>query len=400
MASTYSTSLRLELIGTGEQSGTWGSTTNTNLGTLLEQAVGGYEQITLTDGTNTLTTANGATDQARNMVLKLVGTLSAARNVQCPNSIEKLYVVENATTGGFAITFKTVSGTGVTVPNGATAIVYADGTNVVAATNISSAGAALIDDASASAQRTTLGLGTIATQNSNSVTITGGSITGITDLAVADGGTGASNATSARTNLSAAGSGDVTASGLTQTTARLLGRTTASTGAIEELTAGRGLSLASGSLTTVAGSVLQVVTASTTTSTSISSNTYADTSLTATITPSATTSKILVLVDQVYLQVNGAASNSMSAGVRVMRDATAIATPISSTSPYELFLKVGASNIELVIYNRLAMTVLDSPSSTSALTYKTQAATSQNITFQPGNTPNGTSRIVLMEIAG
>lgn len=134
MTSTYSTSLRLELIGTGDQQGTWGVTTNTNLGTLLEQAIGGYEAITISDANYTLTTANGASDQARNMVLKISGTLTANRNVSCPNGIEKLYLVENATTGGYSIVFKTVSGTGVTIPNGAKALVYVDGTNAVSST--------------------------------------------------------------------------------------------------------------------------------------------------------------------------------------------------------------------------------------------------------------------------
>ena len=129
MASTYSANLRLELIGTGEQQGTWGSTTNSNLGTLLEQAIGGYESITVSNvGDTTLTTANGATDQARNMTLNLVGTISAARNVICP-AAEKIYIVKNATTGGFAVTFKVTGQTGVSIPNGSTAVFYVDGTD-------------------------------------------------------------------------------------------------------------------------------------------------------------------------------------------------------------------------------------------------------------------------------
>lgn len=315
MASTYSPNLRLELIGTGDQQGTWGATTNTNLGTLLEEAIGGYVSVTVTDGADTtLTTNNGTADQSRNMIINLAGALTAARNVICP-AIEKLYVVKNATTGGYAVTFKVSGQTGVSIPNGATYVLYVNGTDAVAVTGtmanqlasavaitggtisgitdlavadggtgastaanartnlglgtvstqnanavaitggsiianasslsildsdasnimtlavgsnltanttltlttgassnrtldisaanvtISTAGAALIDDADASAQRTTLGLGTVATQNANNVTITGGSVTGITDLAIADGGTGASDASAARTNL-------------------------------------------------------------------------------------------------------------------------------------------------------------------------------------------------------
>lgn len=129
MASTYSPNLRLELIGTGEQQGTWGDTTNTNLGTLLEEAIGGYRSVTVSDvGDTTLTTNDGAADQSRNMVLNLTGTITAARNVICP-AIEKLYVVKNATTGGFAITFKVSGQTGVSVPNGETYFLYVDGTD-------------------------------------------------------------------------------------------------------------------------------------------------------------------------------------------------------------------------------------------------------------------------------
>lgn len=177
MASTYSTNLRLELIGTGEQQGTWGSTTNTNLGTLLEEAIGGYISVAVTDGADTiLTTSNGAADQSRNMVINLTGALTAVRTVLCP-AIEKLYVVKNATSGGHAVTFKVSGQTGVSIPNGETIFVYVNGTDVFAIN------------------------GTIASQNSNNVSITGGSITGITDIAIADGGTGSSTAPGARTNL-------------------------------------------------------------------------------------------------------------------------------------------------------------------------------------------------------
>ena len=128
--STYSSNLRLELIGTGEQQGTWGITTNTNLGTLLEQAITGYVSVTVTDGSDTtLSVANGASDQSRNMTLNLSGSLSAARTVICP-ATPKIYVVKNATTGGYAVTLKVTGQTGVSIPNGSTVVVYVDGTDV------------------------------------------------------------------------------------------------------------------------------------------------------------------------------------------------------------------------------------------------------------------------------
>ena len=158
MASTYSPNLRLELIGTGEQQGTWGATTNTNLGTLLEEAIGGYAAITVSDaGDTTLTTANGATDQSRNMTLNLTGTITAARNVICP-AIEKVYIVKNATTGGFAVTFKVSGQTGVSIPNGQTVLIFVDGTDARQATGAVANGGTGATTASGAA--TNLGLGT------------------------------------------------------------------------------------------------------------------------------------------------------------------------------------------------------------------------------------------------
>lgn len=130
MASTYSSRLRIELIGTGDQSGTWGDTTNTNLGTLIDEAVAGVAAVTMTDANYTLTVSNGATDQSRKAVTVLSGTLSTTRNVVCPTS-QKVYIVKNATSGGQSIVFKTSAGSGVTIANGDTVTVYCDGTNVV-----------------------------------------------------------------------------------------------------------------------------------------------------------------------------------------------------------------------------------------------------------------------------
>lgn len=162
MPSTYS-DLKIELIATGEQSGTWGTTTNTNLGTALEEAITGSADVSFSSGTVTLTLTNtNATQAARNLRLNLTGTSGGAQNLIVP-TIEKLYLINNGVAD--AITVKNSSGTGIAVPAGKSMFVYNDGTNVVdAITHLSSL---------------TLG----------------------TDLAIADGGTGASDAATARTNL-------------------------------------------------------------------------------------------------------------------------------------------------------------------------------------------------------
>jgi hypothetical protein len=138
MASTYSTDLRLELIGNGEQTGTWGTTTNNNLGTLVEQAIAGVASISIVGLTSyTLTALNGASDQARNAVLVLTGALTANCNVIAP-SVQKLYIVSNQTTGGYNVNIKTSGGTAVTVLNGTNQFVYCDATNFYTAVNVNS----------------------------------------------------------------------------------------------------------------------------------------------------------------------------------------------------------------------------------------------------------------------
>jgi hypothetical protein len=129
MASTYSPNLALELIGTGDQAGTWGNTTNTNLGTLIEQAISGYDVQTLTAGTTlTLTIPNGSTGVARNMYLEFTGNGST---VIVPSN-KKLYFVYNNCTSG-TITMKVAGQTGVAIPKGAKQLLVSDGTDVVPA---------------------------------------------------------------------------------------------------------------------------------------------------------------------------------------------------------------------------------------------------------------------------
>lgn len=136
MPSTYSPSLRLELMGAGDQAGNWGNTTNTNLGSLIEQAITGVGSISMSPSSaTTLGVGSGIVDEARNAVLVLgsASDLTANQNLIVP-TVKKFYAVRNATTGGFSVVVKTSAGSGVTLANGLTQLMYCDGTNVVAAT--------------------------------------------------------------------------------------------------------------------------------------------------------------------------------------------------------------------------------------------------------------------------
>lgn len=176
MASTYTTNSGIELITTGEQSGTWGTTTNTNL-SIIDRLVNGVGTITLSGTTHTLTTSDGTLSDGQYAVLVFSGSPSGTNTVTvAPNDAQHLYIVKNSS--GQSVVLTQGSGGDVTVANGDTKVVYCDGAG---------AGAAVVDITADFAM--------------SSVNITGGSITGITDLAVADGGTGASNQADARTNL-------------------------------------------------------------------------------------------------------------------------------------------------------------------------------------------------------
>jgi len=130
MASTYSSDLKLELMATGENAGTWGTKTNTNLN-LVQQSVAGYQSIDVASGDVTLAMTNATISNARNATLKFTGTLAANRTVTLPDSLEKVYnVIDGTNHAGYTLTFKTASGTGVLLCEGNNYVVYSDGTNL------------------------------------------------------------------------------------------------------------------------------------------------------------------------------------------------------------------------------------------------------------------------------
>ena len=169
MANTTSASLKLTVQATGENSGTWGQFTNTNL-LILEQAIGGYTGVALNATTGaTLTFSNGALSNGKDQVIRLTGTITSNVNVVIPDGVEKTYIVENATSGAFTVTFKTSSGTGATwsTTDKGYKIIYSDGTNIV--------------DVTADLGNITAGNITVGTIASGAITATGNIIPGADD---------------------------------------------------------------------------------------------------------------------------------------------------------------------------------------------------------------------------
>jgi hypothetical protein len=134
MPSTYSPSLRIELIGEGEQDGIWGQTTNNNLGELIEQAIAGITTVDVTAANVTLTSFNGTVDEARSAILVVTGSNAVAREVTIPNE-PKTYIVTNNTSQTVGI--KTSSGTAFSCATGTQTTLYCDGSNGVFGTSLS-----------------------------------------------------------------------------------------------------------------------------------------------------------------------------------------------------------------------------------------------------------------------
>ena len=177
MPSTYTNNTGIELIATGEQSGTWGTTTNTNF-QIIDRTLNGVGTIDLSSSgsAHTLTTTDGTLTDGMYKVLVLSGATTGCTITVSPNDQDKVFYVVNSS--GQTCTFSQGSGANVSISNGDTKIIYCDGAGAAAAVTDFTANLA-----------------------SSSVNITGGSVSGITDIAIADGGTGASTASQALSNL-------------------------------------------------------------------------------------------------------------------------------------------------------------------------------------------------------
>jgi hypothetical protein len=218
MASSYSTDLKLEIMVTGENAGTWGDITNTNL-VLLQQAIGGYQEVSIAGGAQTtaLVMSNGALSNARNAVIKLTGTITGNQVVTVPDGIEKTYIIANGTVGAFTVQFKTASGTGITfgTTDKSTKEFFADGTNIVDTGTVSETGIQTLTNKTL----TTPVIAQINDANGNEELIFTATASAVNEITLANAATG--------NNPTISATGGDTNVGITLTPKGALGRITA-----------------------------------------------------------------------------------------------------------------------------------------------------------------------------
>jgi len=260
MASTYSP-LKIELIGTGEQAGTWGTTTNTNLGTAIEEAIVGSADVTFSSADVTLTlTDTNAAQIARNLRLNLTGTSGGARNLILGSGcqIDKPYIINNGLAD--TVTVKNTTGTGIAVPAGKTMWVYNNGTNVVdAVTHLSSLTlGTVLPVASGGTGQSSYTDGQLLIGNTSGNTLAKATLTAGSGISITNGAgtisiaaTGGGTVTSVATGtgltggpITTTGTVSVATNGITDTLLRqsaglsLVGRSANTTGNVADITAG------------------------------------------------------------------------------------------------------------------------------------------------------------------
>ena len=362
MASTYSTSLRLELIGQGEQAGTWGLTTNTNFGTLVEQAITGVQTISMSNATYTLSNYNGATDEARNAVLVMTGTNFAPQNLIAP-SVEKVYIIKNTT--GNTVNIKTSSGNAIAISNSTVAQVYCDGTDFYSA-------APTINNLTGNFAAT----GTIT---SGGAMISGGTLTAPTLSIAGTGSTGSNFSVGGTTYTNALVNYGTSTSGASTVTGNQTVTGTASSGAIVTSSIydyGNGQingnlivggSITAGSIAGVTGIIKQIAggaqftgTPATSSEGQISTGHYAQ------ITPTAASSRILVLFFATLSQGNIYATQGANAFLNICRNSGALFGGANLQSSNVNVNNGGQAST----YGSVSFSFVDSPNSTGLLTYE------------------------------
>ena len=453
MATIYSSDLKLSIMATGENAGTWGQITNTNL-YLIQQAIGGYQAISIAGGAQTtaLVMSDGAISNARNAVIKLTGTITGNQIVTIPTAIEKTYIVSNGTVGAFTVEFKQAGGTGITfaATDKSTKILFADGTNIVDTGTVSETGiqtltnktltsptintATLtspiineIDDANGNEQViftatasaiNELTITNAAAGNAPSIATTGGD-TNI-GLTIAPKGTGDVNVdadtlrvgdSNADATITTNGTGDLTLSTNTGSNSGTIKIFDGVNGNIELLPNGSGVVKLDGlsyptadgsanqalvtngsgvlSFAAVGASAGQVIQVVTATD-----STQRTTSSTSYAFPSGSTLSVTITPSSAsnkILVLLGAKclSNSSLGAVTIFRGSTNL-----GTGTYNGFCSVGNDEALYVGAN-----YLDSPGTTSATTYQIRAANSTGNAFE---IPSGaaTASITVMEIKG
>ena len=437
MAVIYSSDLKLSIISTGTEAGVWGQITNTNL-YLLQQAIGGYQDVSIAGGAQTtaLVMSDGAISNARNAVIKLTGTITGNQVVTIPTGIEKTYIISNSTTGAFTVEFKQAGGTGITfaTTDKSTRILFADGTNIVDTGTVTTSAVQTltnktltspiineIDDANGNEQIifsstasavNELTITNAATGNAPSISTTGGD-TNI-GLTIAPKGTGDVNVdadtlrvgdSNADATITTNGTGDLTLSTNAGSNSGTIKIFDAANGNIEITPNGTGVvkldglsyPTADGSANQAlvtngsgvlsfaavgasAGQVIQVLTATDSTERTTTSTSFVTVSntLSVTITPSSASNKIFVIAT--------ASLGSDSAFLTIYRGATNLGNGTGGMS----FHSSPASG---------AVSIYDSPNTTSATTYQVYFRSGNGNTQYLNNGPAKGS-ITCMEVKG
>lgn len=357
MASTYSPKLRLELIGAGEQAGLWGTTTNKNVGLLLEQAIAGMTTIDLTAEASpyTLITLDGAPDQSRSAVIYCIGTPAANKTIVIPTQT-KLYVIRNGFSDSSTLTVKTSGQTGgVVLKSGEATLVFCDGTNAILGLETAAAGVLGVSGGGTGASTFTAGF--VKSPGAQGALTTSSTINLATDvtgqLGVANGGTTLTGFTAANRAIYS-----TSASALTAGT---LPVAAGGTGAITLTTGGLVLGNGTSAVTTLTGGTVGYVptwngttwVASAAAAAGVSSFSAGSTGL----TPSVVTTGAVVLAGTLNVANGGTGSSSLDGAGIVTKTGTQTITANKTFNAPQTTLSGTTLSVTSTNFNISASTV-------------------------------------------